>query len=57
MSKKLILVERPYGKKRYLVYYGKEKLAQFSSKESANDFASMYLVPPYTMQSNVWYNS
>jgi len=56
MSKKLILVERPYGKKRFVVYYGKEKLAQFSSKQSADDFASMYLVPPYTMQSNVWYS-
>lgn len=56
MSKKLILIERPYGNKRFVVFYGKEKLAQFSSKQLANDFASMYLVPPYTMQANVWHS-
>lgn len=42
--------------KPFMVYYGKEKLAQFSTKQSAHDFASMYLVPPYTMQTNVWYS-
>lgn len=55
MSKKLIVIERQHGKKKFLVFYGKEKLAQFSTKELANDFASIYFVPPYTMQSNVWY--
>lgn len=51
-----VLQSKYKSKKPFLVYYGKEKLAQFSSKELANDFASMYLVPPYTMQTNVWYS-
>lgn len=55
MSKKLIVIECEYRKKKFLVFYGKEKLAEFSTKELANDFASIYFVPPYTMQSNVWY--
>lgn len=55
MSKKLSIIEREYGKKRFVVFYAREKLAAFSTKEAANEYASMYLVPPYTMQSNVWY--
>lgn len=55
MSKKLIVIERGHGKKKFLVFYGKEKLAQFSTKELANEFASIYFVPPYTMQSNLWH--
>ena len=43
------------SKKPFRVFFRKEKLAEFSTKKSAEDFASMYLVPPYTMQSNVWY--
>lgn len=54
---KIRVLESKYkSKKPFMVYYGKEKLAQFSSKQSANDFASMYMVPPYTMQGNVWYS-
>jgi hypothetical protein len=43
------------SKKPFRVFYGKEKLAEFSTKELANDFASIYFVPPYTMQANIWY--
>lgn len=54
---KIRVLESKYKSKRpFMVYYGKEKLAQFSSKDLANNFASMYLVPPHTMQTNVWYN-
>lgn len=55
-SKKVLrIVERRYGKNRFLVLYGKEKLYEGRTKEHANYFASMYLVPPYTMQTNLWY--
>lgn len=54
-KKVLRIVERQYGKNRFLVLYGKEKLYEGRTKEHANDFASMYFVPPYTMQTNVWY--
>lgn len=53
---KLKLIEKPYGKKRFAIFYKREKLAEFSTKESANKFAEIYLVPPYTMQANVWHN-
>lgn len=53
---KIRVIESKYkSKKPFMVYYGKEKLEQFTTKQLANDFASMYLVPPYTMQTNVWY--
>jgi hypothetical protein len=53
---KIRICEMKYkSKKPFRVYYGKERLAEFSTKQSAEEFASMYLVPPYTMQSNVWY--
>lgn len=48
---KLILVERKRGKKRFAIFYKREKLAEFSTKESANKFAEIYLVPPYNMNS------
>lgn len=43
------------SKHPFRVFYGKEKLAQFSTKQSAEEFAKMYMVPPYTMQSNIWH--
>lgn len=53
---KIRICEMNYkSKKPFRVYFGKEKLAEFSTKELANDFVSIYLVPPCTMQSNVWY--
>jgi len=55
MSKKLSIIEREYGKKRFVVFYARQKLDAFSTKEAANEYAQMYLVPPYTMQSNIWY--
>lgn len=48
---KLKLIEKSYGKKRFAVFYKREKLAEFSTKESANAFAEIYLVPPYNMNS------
>lgn len=48
---KLRLIEKPYGKKRFAIFYKREKLAEFSTKESANAFAEIYLVPPYNMNS------
>lgn len=53
---KIRICEMKYkSKKPFRVFYGKEKLAQFSTKELANEFASIYFVPPYTTQSNVWH--
>lgn len=53
---KIRICEMKYkSKKPFRVFYGKEKLAEFSTKELANEYAQMCLVPPYTMQSNVWY--
>jgi len=43
-------------KKPFRVFYGKEKLAEFSTKQNAEEFASMYFVPPYTSQTNRWYD-
>ena len=49
---KIRICEMKYkSKKPFRVYYGKEKLAEFSTKESANAFAEIYLVPPYNMNS------
>lgn len=53
--KKLKIIEVKHRQRPYWVLYGKENLGQFSTKELANDFAKIYLVPPYTMQANVWY--
>lgn len=59
---KIKIIERPYGKKRYCVYFGKQLMSatvvanRFSSKENANHYASMYLVPQYTVESNKWYS-
>lgn len=43
------------SKKPFRVFYGKEKLAEFSTRQSEEEFAKIYLVPPYTMQTNMWY--
>ena len=48
---KLKLIEKPYGKKRFAIFYKREKLSEFSTIESANAFAEIYLVPPYNMNS------
>ena len=48
---KLKLIEKLYGKKRFAIFYKREKLAEFSTRESANAFAEIYLVPPYNMNS------
>lgn len=48
---KLKLLEKPYGKKRFAIFYKREKLAEFSTRDSANKFAEIYLVPPYSMNS------
>lgn len=53
---KIKIIERPYGKKRYYVYFGKQLMDRFSSKENANHYASMYLVPPYSLDTNKWYS-
>lgn len=47
----LKLIEKSYGKKRFAIFYKREKLDEFSTKESANKFAEIYLVPPYNMNS------
>lgn len=44
------------SKKPFRVFYGKEKLAEFSTRQNAEEFASMYLVPPYTSHTNRWYD-
>lgn len=44
------------SKKPFRVFYGKEKLGEFSTRQNAEEFAKIYLVPPYTMQTNVWYS-
>lgn len=50
-----VLQSKYKSKKPFIVFYGKEKLAQFSTKQFAEEYASMYFVPPYTSQANVWY--
>lgn len=52
---KIKIIEKPFGKKRFMVFFGKKQMDAFSSKEAANDYASMYLVPPYTMDQNKWF--
>lgn len=53
---KIRICEMTYkSKKPFRVFYGKEKIAEFSTRQNAEEFAKMYLVPPYTMQTNVWY--
>lgn len=52
---KIKIIEKPFGKKRFMVFFGKKQMDTFSTKEAANDYASMYLVPPYTMDSNKWF--
>ena len=52
---KIKIIEKPFGKKKFLVLFGKKQMDTFSTKEAANDYASMYLVPPYTMDSNKWF--
>jgi hypothetical protein len=53
---KIKIIERPYGKKRYCVYFGKQLMDRFSSKENANHYAAIYLAPPYTVEANKWYS-
>lgn len=44
------------SKKPFRVFYGKEKLAEFSTIKNAAEFVSMYFVPPYTTKTNKWYD-
>jgi len=53
MSKSLRLFEKIRHKKQslWLVSYGKEEMGRFKNKEDAIEFAKMYLVKPYNMNS------
>lgn len=52
---KIKIITRPYGNKKFLVYFGKQLMDKFSTKEKANEYAQMYLSPPYTIGRNKWY--
>lgn len=42
------------SKKPYRIFYRKEKLAEFSTRQNAEEFASMYFVPPINNISAVF---
>lgn len=36
---KIKIIEKPFGKKRFMVLFGKKRMDTFSTKEAANDYA------------------